>query len=106
MLLGELHQNPDDEKNEDDDEDKPSPILDLVLSDTGSKLFLLLLVSKEEMSSSDDDKATPHWHKLLDPYEVSALHQKPTVTENGEEVPTSKKESETRRRELLVYLKE
>mmetsp|Transcript_19468 Transcript_19468/g.33196 ORF Transcript_19468/g.33196 Transcript_19468/m.33196 type:complete len:624 (-) Transcript_19468:88-1959(-) len=106
MLLGELHQNPDNEKNEDDDENKPSPILDLVLSDSGSKLFLLLLVAKEEMSSSDDDKATPRWHKLLDPYEVSALHQNPTVTENGEEVPTSKKESGTRRRELLVYLKE
>jgi len=106
MLLGELHQNPDNEKNEDDEENKPSPILDLVLSDTGSKLFLLLLVAKEEMSSSDDDKATPRWHKLLDPYEVSALHQNPTVTENGEQVPTSKKESGTRRRELLVYLKE
>eukprot|EP00986_Skeletonema_menzelii_P009596 scaffold4394_cov149-Skeletonema_menzelii.AAC.11 len=106
MLLGELHQNPDDEKNEEDDEDKPSSILDLVLSDTGSKLFLLLLVPKEEMSSSDDGKSTPRWHKLFDPYEVSALHQNPTVTENGEEVPTSKKESETRRRELLVYLKE
>ena len=106
MLIGELHQNPDGEKTEDREENKPSPILDLVLSDTGSKLFLLLLVPKEEMSSSDDGKATPRWHKLLDPYEVSALHQNPTVTENGEEVPTSKKEDETRRRELLVYLKE
>ncbi|KAL7442181.1 hypothetical protein ACHAXM_008643 [Skeletonema potamos] len=105
MLLGELHQNPD-EKTEDGEENKPSPILDLVLSDTASKLFLLLLVSKEEMSTSDDDKATPRWHKFLDPYEVSALHQNPTVTENGETVPTSKKEGETRRRELLVYLKE
>ena len=108
MLLAELHQNPDDEKIDDDDEeeDKPSPILDLVLSDTASKLFLLLMVSKEEMSSSDDDKATPRWNKLLDPYEVSALHQNPTITENGEQIPTSKKEDETRRRELLVYLKE
>jgi pumilio family protein 6 len=108
MLLGELHQNPDNEKAN-DEENEVSPILDLLLSDTGSKLFLLLLVSKEEMSSSDDDgdeKASPRWHKYLDPYEVSVLHQNPTVNENGEQVSTSKKEDDTRRRELLVYLKE
>ena len=107
MLLAELHQNPDNKNDDDDDENGTSPILDLVLSDTGSKLFLLLMVSKEEMSSSsDDDKATPRWHKYLDPYDVSVLHQNPTVTENGEAAPTSKKEDDTRRRELLVYLKE
>lgn len=107
MLLAELHQNPDNKNDDDDDENGTSPILDLVLSDTGSKLFLLLMVSKEEMSSSsDDDKATPRWHKYLDPYDVSVLHQNPTVTENGVAAPTSKKEDDTRRRELLVYLKE
>jgi pumilio family protein 6 len=109
MLLAELHSNPDSKGMEDDNndgEEKPSPILDLVLSNTGSKLFLLLLVSKEEESSTPSDKATPRWQKYLDPYELSVLHRNPTLTENGEEVATSKKEDETRRRELVTYLKE
>lgn len=109
MLLAELHSNPDSkgvEDDNDDGEEKPSPILDLVMSNTGSKLFLLLLVSKEEESSTPSDKATPRWQKYLDPYELSVLHRNPTLTENGEEVATSKKEDETRRRELVTYLKE
>lgn len=120
MLLAELHKNEKDDKKEgddDDDENKPSPILDLVLSDTGSKLFLLLLVSKDEetttspSSDANDKKSTattPRWQKYLDPYELSVLHRNPTVTENDGEtvVPTSKKEDETRRQELAVYLKE
>lgn len=120
MLLAELHKNPKadkkggDKDEEMEEEDEDSPILDLVLSDTGSKLFLLLLVSKEEdeeddgdADSDDEKKATSsRWQKYLDPYELSVLHRNPSVTENGEAVPTSKKEDETRRQELVVYLKD
>lgn len=130
MLLAELHNknlSPDSEKKKDGDggedgdeeeDEEPSPILDLVLSDTGSKLFLLLLVSKDEEQESDDvnnkgndegekAKASARWQKYFDPYELSVLHRNPTITENGEEnVPTSKKEDETRRQELVVYMKE
>lgn len=123
MLLSELHKNSDgDDKKkmaaEEDEEEKEetSPILDLVLSDTGSKLFLLLLVSKDEELPTDDrvgDKAkkntnsTPRWQKYFDPYELSVLHRNPTITEGDEDnVPTSKKEDETRRQELCVYLRE
>jgi pumilio family protein 6 len=118
MLLAELHKNSDLEKakggavaNDDDKDDKStSPILDLVLSDTGSKLFLLLLVSKEEQHTGDDDESaatTPRWQKYFDPYELSVLHRNPVITENGDDaVPTSKKADETRRQELLVYMKD
>lgn len=117
-LLAELHRNSDLEKaggavadDDNDDKDKnPSPILDLVLSDTGSKLLLLLLMSKEEKHLDKDDKstaATPRWQKYFDPYELSVLHRNPVITENGDDaVPTSKKADETRRQELLVYLKD
>lgn len=107
MLLAELHQNPDSKAASVNDEEKPSPILDLVLSDTGSKLFLLLLVPKEDSPSTDDStNATQRLQKYLDPYELEVLHPHPTITENGESVPTSKKDDETRRQELVVYLKE
>lgn len=108
MLLAELHKNPDSKPAGGDDGeegDEQSPILDLALSDTGAKLFLLLLVSKEEVAG-DGEKSVPRWQKYLDPYELSVLHRAPTVTENGETVSTSKKEDETRRRELVVYLKD
>jgi hypothetical protein len=60
MLFAELHKNSsgdsrngkkvaagrgDDDDAEEKDEEGPSPLLDLALSETGSKLFLLLLVS-------------------------------------------------------------
>jgi len=122
MLLAELHKGADDSKKakeddmeEEDEEEKPSPILDLVLSDTASKLFLLLLVSKDEESTTTSDEnakstttsAALRYQKYLDPYELSVLHRNPTITENDEpNVPTSKKEDETRRQELAVYLKE
>ncbi|KAL9184304.1 hypothetical protein ACHAXT_002390 [Thalassiosira profunda] len=109
-LLAELHRNPDAEKKDGEEEggdEETSPILDLVLSDTGSKLFLLMLVSKEEEESTQgDEKKAARWQRYLDPYEREVLHRNPTVTENEEEVPTSKKDEETRRRELSVYLKE
>jgi len=111
MLLAELHQNPDEKKTEDggddnEEENETSPILDLCLSDTGSKMFLLLLISKDDTVSSNNGKSTKKWLKNLDPYEIEVLHRNPCVIENEESVPTSKKEEETRRSELLVYLKE
>ena len=115
MLLSELHKNGDEKKkgdddnmDDDDEEEKDSPILDLVLSDTGSKLFLLLLVSKDgEVTNEKTNKSTPRWQKYFDPYELSVLHRNPTITENGEDnVSTSKKEDETRRQELVVYMKD
>jgi pumilio family protein 6 len=109
MLLAELQQNPDSKEAASEDdvkaEEEPSPILDLVLNDIGSKLFLLLLISKDDISS-DDGKSTNRWLKNFDPFEIEVLHRNPCVTENGESAPTSKKEEETRRQELLVYLKE
>jgi hypothetical protein len=114
MLLAELHTNPDAEKAEGDDGYKPSPILDLVQSETGSRLFLLLLVSKDEDDESgsipgrdgEQTKTAPRWQRYLDPYELTVLHRNPAVVENGETTPTSKKADETRRQELLVYLKD
>ena len=110
MLLAELHQNPDEKQTEDGgdgkEEEETSPILDLCLSDTGSKMFLLSLISKDETVSSNSGKSTKKWLKYLDPYEIEVLHRNPCVTENEESVPTSKKEEDTRRSELLVYLKE
>lgn len=115
MLLAELHKNPNEKAGEDgdDEEDKPSPILDLILSDTASKLFLLLLVPKDAEQStsntSDDAKSAnnaPRWQKYLDPYELEVLHRNPTIIEDGESAPTSKKEDETRMQELAVYMKE
>lgn len=152
MIFAELHQNTsslvgsnlkkgkkevgsegdDEETNKEEEEIMTSPILDLVLSDTGSKLFLFLLVSKEEevqqehpvskeggnngtktivissATATSPATTTPRWQKYFDPYELSVLHRNPTITENGTDVPvpTSKKADETRRQELLIYLKE
>lgn len=75
------------------EEDEPTGILALALSETGSKLFLLLLVKDEEVRM-----------KYFDPYERSILEATAVVMENGSEVPTSKKDPEVRRQELLKYL--
>mmetsp|Transcript_3785 Transcript_3785/g.9921 ORF Transcript_3785/g.9921 Transcript_3785/m.9921 type:complete len:585 (-) Transcript_3785:964-2718(-) len=77
------------------DNDASNGMLELVVSDTGSKLFLLLLVQDEKSRM-----------KYFDPYERSILESVPTVRENGKEIPTSKKDPETRRKELLMYIKE
>ena len=70
-------------------------ILDVALSDTGSKLFLMLLVKDVETRL-----------KYFDPYERSILEPIATIKENGSEVPTSKKDPETRRNELLKHIKD
>jgi pumilio family protein 6 len=72
----------------------PSPLLELALSDTASKLFLLLLADGEGARN-----------RFLDPYERSVLFPDPRVSEEGtgggERVPTSRKDPEVRRAELL-----
>lgn len=81
------------------DESKTSPLLEIALSDSGSKLFLLVLVDQER------DQVT--WQKSFDPYEHSILFPAPTIAENGQDaVPTSKKDASLRRTELLRQLHE
>jgi pumilio family protein 6 len=75
------------------DGDLDNSLLELALSDTGSKLFLMLLVKDVEARM-----------KYFDPYERSILEQIPTMKDNGKEVPTSKKDPEIRRNELLKHI--
>jgi pumilio family protein 6 len=77
------------------DEELSCPLLELALSDTGSKLLLMLLVADPETLK-----------KFFDPYELSVLFENPTVIDDGQEVLTSKKEPEIRRKELIKYLRE
>lgn len=72
-----------------------SRLLDVALSETGSKLLLLILAKKKETRD-----------KFFDPYELSVLFENPMVKEDGQMVPTSKKDEELRRSELLKSLKE
>lgn len=85
---------PESDDEDDDDNENKSPILDLALSETGSKLFLLLLAKDEDSRK-----------KYFDPAEMEILRANPTVLEKGEEIPTSKKNAKTRRTELLQYMK-
>ncbi len=103
LILEELRVDPDagklkvsvDGTIEDDGEGRSkSSILDVALSDTGSKMFLLLL-------SQDDEKR----RKYFDPLELEILKANPTIIENGAQIPTSKKNPSTRRLELLQYMK-
>lgn len=89
-LLAELLVAPEEANkgNEAKDFDAAHPMLELALDDQASKLFLQL----------------SGFEKTLDPLEQSLLQTNPTVTENGEEVPTCKKNPDTRRNELLAYL--
>jgi len=82
-------------KDSDTESSAKNAILELVLSDTSSKLFLMLLVKDVETRL-----------KYFDPYERSILEPIPTVKENGKEIPTSKKDPETRRSQLLNHIKD
>mmetsp|Transcript_19481 Transcript_19481/g.56043 ORF Transcript_19481/g.56043 Transcript_19481/m.56043 type:complete len:634 (-) Transcript_19481:45-1946(-) len=95
-VLAELQVNPDAKGNDDEDGagSNLSPILDLATSDTGSKLFLLLL------SSSDETR-----RRYFDPMELEVLRTGATIQEGGEDIPTSKKNADTRRTELLQYVR-
>jgi pumilio family protein 6 len=86
-----------DKHRQKEQEEEETPLLQLALSDTASKLLLLLL-----MDTQNDARRK----KVLDPYERSILLGSATVIEDGEEVPASKKDPEKRRTELLQYLKE
>jgi len=92
LVFAELQQNPDEKiKGDIKDKDKDSsPILDLVLSETGSKMFLYLLSNNDEIKK-----------RYFDPSELDILRDNPTV----EGTPTSKKTSNTRRLELLQFMK-
>jgi pumilio family protein 6 len=70
------------------------PLLGLALDDHASRLLLLLMIDDEEVRK-----------KHLDPLERELLQTNPTVVESGEEVPTSKKNPETRRKELFQYVR-
>ena len=76
------------------EESESSSLLEIALDTNGSKLFLMLLVSSPEERS-----------KYLDPYERQVLAENPCILENGQETPTSKKNADTRRKELLNYLR-
>lgn len=84
-------------KKDQDNVEQDSPLLEIALSDTGSKLFLLLLV---------DEQNTEGRKKMLDPYEHSVLFPNPVIVEDGHEVPTSKKDPAIRRKELIKHLRE
>ena len=70
-------------------------LLEVCVSDTGSKLLLMILVQDDERRN-----------KYLDPYERSLLLGVPTIPEDGKDVPTSKKDPAQRRHELLATLKD
>jgi pumilio family protein 6 len=90
-VLNEVLALPETEKD-----NETSPLLEIATHETGSKLLLLVL-------TEDNDVL----RKYFDPYERSLLFgDTPTVEENGEQVPTSKKNPETRRRELVQHLRE
>ncbi|KAG7361774.1 CPL NUC119 domain containing protein [Nitzschia inconspicua] len=70
-------------------------LLDLALSETGSKLFLMLIVQDQSARL-----------KYFDPYERTILEPVAMIKENGKDTPTSKKDPEARRKELLTYLED
>lgn len=76
-------------------EEERHPLLQLALSDTGSKFLLMQLTDASN-------------RKFLDPYEVSLVgDEKPTIGEDdGRETLTSKKDPALRRSQVLDYIKE
>lgn len=86
-------------EGEDEDEASDAPaILELALDERACKLFLMLLITDEVA-----------WKKLFDPLELSVMEDtNPTVAivegDETTEVPTSKKDPETRREELMQHL--
>ena len=87
-IFNELLSAPDTEE-----ESSKPPLLEIALDDRACKLFLMLLVSNELA-----------WKKMFDPYELPLMEPNPTVLEGGKEVPTSRKDPETRREELMQHL--
>ena len=86
------------ENNKSDEDTNKPTMLELALDDRACKLFLMLLVTNEFK-----------WKKLFDNNELVIMEDTNpvvTVTEGGQkkEVPTSKKDPETRREELMQHL--
>ncbi|VEU35785.1 unnamed protein product [Pseudo-nitzschia multistriata] len=92
-VLNEILTKP--KEGNDEENGAKNGLLELALSDTGSKLFLMLLVEDDESRM-----------KYFDPYERSILEPVATIRENGKDVPTSKKDPDTRRRELLKHIRD
>jgi pumilio family protein 6 len=90
-IFNELLATPDDDSKV----QVASPLLDIAISVSASKLLLMLLVEDKEA-----------WKKCFDPYEHSVLFPNPTVTENGIDVPTSRKDDSQRRKELIKHMRE
>jgi len=86
QCLTELVSTAEDKKKE----EQPHPLLELALDENASKVCLLLLTSLK-----DEHK------KYLDPLEWEILESSPKLNDE----PTSKKDPELRRQELLTYLK-
>ena len=97
-LLNELFL-PSSSQGDDDDTSADSPLLEIALSDTASKLFLMLLIGESNPEARQN---------VFDPYEHSVLFPNPVLVDRdtGMEIPTSKKDPEVRRKELLQYLRE
>lgn len=76
-----------------DEAGEESTLKDLALSDTASKFLLSIIVSGPEKLK-----------KVFDPYEQSVLFDDPKVIEDGQEMPTSKKDVNLRRTEILRHI--
>lgn len=88
-IFNELLSAPDTEE-----ESSKAPLLEIALNDRACKLFLMLLIRNEFL-----------WNKLFDPYELSIMDPHPMVTEGGKEIPTSRKDPEIRKEELMQHLR-
>jgi pumilio family protein 6 len=95
-VLDELTKDPATESDGDDEvESNMHPLLQLALSDVGSKFLLMQLTDTSE-------------RKFLDPYETSLVgDETPKIEgEGGSEEPTSKKDPDLRRTQVLDQIKE
>ena len=107
-LLAELltmdpeKQDPMNQLHQQDPQQNNHPLLEIALHDKASKLFLMLLVSDSE--GIHDPAESREVNKFLDPLEQSLLQRNPMVLEQGVQVPTCKKNHNTRRKELLQYM--
>jgi pumilio family protein 6 len=96
-VLDELTKDHGTKTDEDDEgkEENQHPLLQLLLSDTGSKFLLMQLTNNSD-------------RKFLDPYEKSILGQDTPLIkgEDGTTEPTSKKDPDLRRTQVLDQIKE
>ena len=87
MLLQEITVQPKDKEEE---KNPASPLLELALHDTASKIFLRLLA--------------PETHSYMDPLELDILAPATMTDADGNSVSTSKKDISVKQAELLKYL--